>query len=252
MSAALPLLSPLVTRILELKGFPAELKTRDIQTIFAQWENERGGFKIKWIDDITVLVIFSDPICAKRAYLQVLMSPPPMLMTASGIMAKIRPYDGDDAGSIISSVQNRPRSRSNAGGQATPAYGAENEAEKAPGGVNATPGRAPGGNSGSPRSVARSLGQGHRRNPSGSNPSSLPPKPLAAALWDASNGGPSPAHHLANALAAEGSPEKAEEILASINANTIRSPPSAANSTAILEPSPEIRKAEQASQALGA
>lgn len=60
MSAALPLLSPLVTRILELSGFPPELKTRDIQAIFSQWESDRGGFKIKWVDDTTALVIFAD------------------------------------------------------------------------------------------------------------------------------------------------------------------------------------------------
>lgn len=60
MSAALPLLSPLVTRILEISGFPSELKTRDIQAIFAPWEDDRGGFRIKWVDDTTALVIFAD------------------------------------------------------------------------------------------------------------------------------------------------------------------------------------------------
>lgn len=58
--ASLPLLSPLVTRILELSGFPPELKTRDIQAVFAQWEDDRGGFKIKWVNDTTALVIFAD------------------------------------------------------------------------------------------------------------------------------------------------------------------------------------------------
>lgn len=65
MAAALPLLSPLVTRILELSGFPPELKTRDIQAVFSQWEDERGGFKIKWVDDTTALVIFADPVCGE-------------------------------------------------------------------------------------------------------------------------------------------------------------------------------------------
>jgi hypothetical protein len=133
---------------------------------------------------------------AKRAYLHTLMSPPPSLMTSTGVPAKIRPYDGDDASMIISSVQNRPRSRSNAGSQAAPAYGGSVAEE-----VLATPPRNV--MAGSPRSIGRSLGSGHRRNPSGSNPSSLPAKPLAAALFDAANGGPSPAHHLANAVAAE-------------------------------------------------
>ncbi len=55
-------LSACVTRILALSGFPPELKTRDIQAAFAEFENERGGFKIKWIDDTSLLVVFSDPV----------------------------------------------------------------------------------------------------------------------------------------------------------------------------------------------
>ncbi|UZJ51004.1 hypothetical protein CBS101457_000324 [Exobasidium rhododendri] len=197
MSSALPLLSPLVTRILELSGFPPELKTRDIQAIFSQWEDDRGGFKIKWVDDITALVIFADAATAKRAYLQTLMSPPPSLMTSTGIPAKIRPYDGDDAAMIIASIQSRIRSRSNAGIQATPAYGAPHQEE-----VTATPSIR---NSvgGSPRSIGKALGAAHRRNPSGSNPSSLPAKPLAAALFDAANGGLSHVHPLTNAVTGE-------------------------------------------------
>lgn len=53
-------LSACVTRILSLSGFPAELKTRDIQTAFAEYENDRGGFKIKWIDDTSLLIVFND------------------------------------------------------------------------------------------------------------------------------------------------------------------------------------------------
>lgn len=124
-------------------------------------------------------------LVAKRAYLQTLMSPPPLLMNSNGVTAKIRPYEGEDAANIISSVLNRPRSRSNAGGGS--AYGSDVEASNRVG-------------SNSPLGVPS---RGHRRHPSGSNPSSLPPKPLAAALYDAANGGPSPAHHLANALVAE-------------------------------------------------
>lgn len=132
-------------------------------------------------------------------------------MNSSGQVAKVRPYDGDDASTIISSVQNRPRGRSNAGGSgAEPAYG----------GAAASPAQ------GSPRGGSqRSLyGPGHRRNPSGSNPSSLPAKPLAAALFDAANGGPSPAHHLANAVAAE---EEAHgpEVIANLQAAGAVLPP---------------------------
>lgn len=54
-------MAPLATRILSLSGFPPELKTRDIQAVFSQWENDRGGFKIKWVNDTNALVIFNDP-----------------------------------------------------------------------------------------------------------------------------------------------------------------------------------------------
>jgi hypothetical protein len=36
------------------------LKTRDIQTIFSQWEHEKGGFRIKWVDDVNALIVFQD------------------------------------------------------------------------------------------------------------------------------------------------------------------------------------------------
>lgn len=233
MTSALPLLSPLVTKVLQLSGFPPELKTRDIQAVFAQWEDEKGGFKIKWVDDTTALIIFAEPATgeqspegrdharctgsrvyispltrsppsslastcppAKRAYLHTLMSPPPLLMTSAGVPAKVRPYDGTDASSIIASVQNRPRSRSNAGAAAIPAYGgsAGEAAAASTNGSGARPG-SPTKSSGIARAGSGSshLGSGHRRTHSGSNPTSLPAKPVAAALFDAANGGPSPA-----------------------------------------------------------
>lgn len=55
-----PSLSAAVTRILSLTGFPKELKTKDIQTAFSEWENAMGGFKIKWIDDTSLLIVFND------------------------------------------------------------------------------------------------------------------------------------------------------------------------------------------------
>ncbi|KAJ1032163.1 hypothetical protein NDA18_001660 [Ustilago nuda] len=69
-ASALPLLSPLVTRILQLSGFPPQLKTRDLQQVFAAYEEEKGGYKIKWVDDTTALIIFADPAVAKKAYLR--------------------------------------------------------------------------------------------------------------------------------------------------------------------------------------
>jgi hypothetical protein len=49
-----------VTRILSLSNFPPELKTRDLIAAFGEWEGEKGGFKIKWIDDQNALVVFAD------------------------------------------------------------------------------------------------------------------------------------------------------------------------------------------------
>ncbi len=54
-------LSACVTRILALSGVPSSLKTRDIQAAFSEYENERGGFKIKWIDDTSLLIVFAEP-----------------------------------------------------------------------------------------------------------------------------------------------------------------------------------------------
>jgi len=110
-----------VTRILILSDFNKDLKTRDIQLVFAEWEDERGGFKFKWIDDTSCLIVFADPGVAKRAFLTVLSNPPPSLTTplpnaqpGPGKAAKLRAYNGSDVMHILASVQNRPRSRSNA------------------------------------------------------------------------------------------------------------------------------------------
>ena len=60
MSAQLAPLSASVTRILSLTGFPKELKTKDIQAAFSEWENVMGGFRIKWIDDTSLMIVFND------------------------------------------------------------------------------------------------------------------------------------------------------------------------------------------------
>jgi hypothetical protein len=188
-ASALPLLSPLVTRILELSGFPPHLKTRDLQHAFAIYEDDKGGYKIKWVDDTTALIIFADPATAKKAYLRTIMAPPHQLINDTGVPAKIKPYDGDDASAIISSVSNRQRSRSNAGGvMGSPTK----QPAELP--MPATPDHSKPlrGHAHTP-SFGRSLG--HRRQQSGSNPN-LPPKPVAAALFDAANGGPSPANRV--------------------------------------------------------
>lgn len=101
-------LSACVTRILSLNGFPPELKTRDIQAAFSEYENERGGFKIKWIDDTSLLIVFNDAAVAKRAYLNTLVNPPPQFTSpTSDSAACLRPYDGPDAQNVIAAVNSR-------------------------------------------------------------------------------------------------------------------------------------------------
>jgi len=108
MASSLSQLSASVTRILSLTGFPKELKTRDIQLAFSEWENASGGFKIKWIDDTSLLVVFADAAVAKRAYLSIIANPPAIFSSpTSDSPAIIRPYDGPDAQAIIQNVNSR-------------------------------------------------------------------------------------------------------------------------------------------------
>ncbi|KAL5639147.1 hypothetical protein ACGC1H_006607 [Rhizoctonia solani] len=101
-------LSACVTRILSLSGFPQSLKTRDVQQAFAEYDQERGGFRIKWVDDTSLLLVFNDATVAKKAYLNTLLSPPAALLSpTSGARVQIKPYDGPEAQSIIQAVQQR-------------------------------------------------------------------------------------------------------------------------------------------------
>ena len=80
MATSLSQLSACVTRILSLVGFPKELKTRDIQAAFSEWENANGGFKIKWLDDTSLLIVFADATVGEYAavpvtYILVVMLP---------------------------------------------------------------------------------------------------------------------------------------------------------------------------------
>jgi hypothetical protein len=113
MATSLAALSASVTRILSLTGFSKELKTKDIQAAFADWEGLNGGFKIKWRDDTSLLIVFQDASVAKRAYLHTLAFPPPILTTPSGITASIKPYDGPDAQSVIQNVNARGQHNAN-------------------------------------------------------------------------------------------------------------------------------------------
>ncbi|KAH9920194.1 uncharacterized protein BXZ73DRAFT_91935 [Epithele typhae] len=108
MAAALSQLSACVTRILSLTGFPKELKTRDIQAAFSEWDTVSGGFKIKWINDTSLLIVFNDATVAKRAYLHALAFPPSIFTSPNtSTTATIKPYDGPDAQEVIQSVNSR-------------------------------------------------------------------------------------------------------------------------------------------------
>ncbi|ORY31928.1 hypothetical protein BCR39DRAFT_524641 [Naematelia encephala] len=95
--------SAAVTRILHLSNFSADLKTRDLQLMFKEWEAEKGGFRIKWLDDVNALVVFADATVAKRAYLSLLLHPPSRFLPP----AQIKPYDRPDAAQIIQSLAAR-------------------------------------------------------------------------------------------------------------------------------------------------
>ncbi|KAK9897068.1 hypothetical protein P389DRAFT_168769 [Cystobasidium minutum MCA 4210] len=108
------------TRVLSLTGFSKDLKTRDIQAIFVDYEDDRGGYRIKWLDDTGCLIVFNDPMVAKRAFLNLTANPHPHLMPViskneeetPSTYPKLVPYDGDDIPNIVASVATRPRSRS--------------------------------------------------------------------------------------------------------------------------------------------
>jgi len=77
MASSLTQLSACVTRILSLTGFPKELKTRDIQTAFTEWESVGGGFKIKWIDDTSLLIVFQDATVGEFSVFVTQLNPEP-------------------------------------------------------------------------------------------------------------------------------------------------------------------------------
>jgi len=120
MTSPLGSLSASVTRILSLTGFSPVLKTKDVQQAFSEWENANGGFKIKWLDDTSLYIVFQDASVAKRAYLSTLASPPAIFTSpTSDTIAQIRPYDGPDAQTVIQAVNARVHTNPAARGHAS-------------------------------------------------------------------------------------------------------------------------------------
>lgn len=72
------------TRILDIFDFPASFKTHHLHEIFQEYENMRGGYRIKWMDDTRALIIFEHPATARKAYLD----------NVTNQTAQIKPYEG--------------------------------------------------------------------------------------------------------------------------------------------------------------
>ncbi|KAJ3261295.1 Coiled-coil domain-containing protein r3hcc1l, partial [Borealophlyctis nickersoniae] len=72
------------TTALEVYDFPAAFKTHELQLIFEEYEDVRGGYRIKWLDDTRALVVFQHPSTAKMAYISAVDHP----------FVKVRPYAG--------------------------------------------------------------------------------------------------------------------------------------------------------------
>lgn len=53
------------TVILDCRDFPKSFKTHHLHDIFREYENVRGGYRIKWIDDTRALIIFEHPATGK-------------------------------------------------------------------------------------------------------------------------------------------------------------------------------------------
>ncbi|KAH8553220.1 hypothetical protein BGW37DRAFT_422333 [Umbelopsis sp. PMI_123] len=72
------------TTVLDCYDFPPAFKTHHLHDIFREYENMRGGYRIKWLEDTRALIIFEHPATAKKAYIDNVSNP----------LAKIRPYSG--------------------------------------------------------------------------------------------------------------------------------------------------------------
>ncbi|KAG8834755.1 hypothetical protein FRC17_007261 [Serendipita sp. 399] len=95
-----------VTRILELRNFAASVKTRDVYSAFPDFGE---SFKIKWVDDNALYLVFADAITAKRMFLQFLGSMPTQLPSLPNQSVTLTPYKGADAQAIIAHTQRPTR-----------------------------------------------------------------------------------------------------------------------------------------------
>lgn len=130
LSLTLPLVSPLVTRVLELRDFSPQLQTRDIHTLLSGPTNgDESAYKIKWRNDTSAYIIFQDPSVAKLAYIQLLCSPPPLMQRnldeqPSSPLARlidvpyatVRPRTGSEAASLLNAMPHASGTRNMSSG----------------------------------------------------------------------------------------------------------------------------------------
>lgn len=57
---------PTVT--LDCYDFPASFKTHHLHDIFREYENMRGGYRIKWLEDTRALIVFEHPAAGELCY----------------------------------------------------------------------------------------------------------------------------------------------------------------------------------------
>ncbi|KAI9209838.1 uncharacterized protein BJ171DRAFT_485171 [Polychytrium aggregatum] len=86
------------TLALELYDFPPTWKTHDIHAIFRQFEDAKGGYRLKWLEDTKALIIFGNALTAKTAYLETLDHP----------FVRVKPYEGRIPTDGSNSSQPRP------------------------------------------------------------------------------------------------------------------------------------------------
>lgn len=53
------------TTVLDCYDFPAAFKTHHLHDIFREYENMRGGYRIKWLEDTRALIMFEHPSTGK-------------------------------------------------------------------------------------------------------------------------------------------------------------------------------------------
>ncbi|KAI8812585.1 hypothetical protein BJ742DRAFT_768192 [Cladochytrium replicatum] len=84
------------TTAIEVYGFPETFKTHDIQNMYK--EHESTGFKIKWIDDTSCLVIFTTSSIAKAAYVKTLSNPFVKVKPHTGPVPVVKPKESEERG----------------------------------------------------------------------------------------------------------------------------------------------------------